>query len=290
MSNDDTLRNTDTNTNTLEDSEQTEVNEKFNPHKYDKFLSKRLDLDKFKRPIYLNVDENNINIGKEYIKNLAKQQYTYLTAKRKWTEKNKELKTNLILNINSFKKSDQMRVPDFEFLKRYYIYLKLNITNLKRKALLFAYYTGLRTFELLKITWSHIDLLKKKVHEIDLIRKYGSKWYPVYFTNFVNFLNLYFSEPPLNLNDKVFPFSRNTLLNEAKNVYTLANGRLPPKGFGIHTNRYYLATMLAKENIGISKELLGHSKTQTTIQYIKNEKNEELINKIIENDPFLSSL
>lgn len=243
--------------------------------------------------------EKRDNIIKQYIIYLSKKNYTFSTAKLKLDKMNKFLNTSYKLNPIFFKSADQTRLPDIDSMDLYmeYVTEKYNAidrTNLSKRdwqiiAIYLSTITGLRIAELLNLRWSHIIQLKNQFIETTLVRKYNSLWQPYYNSKLKQFIS--FIEPLIKEQDDfLFKFTSQTLTNLTKQFYLKATGKNPPKGFGTHTNRYYLATKNIGKNIGLTRYLLGHKKTSTTLQYMKNQISTREINQAIDEIPFFSSL
>lgn len=157
-------------------------------------------------------------------------------------------------------------------------------------ALEFCRLSGLRVFELTTLKWNNINELLSRNTTVSLIRKYKSLWMPIYYEEFVSFIDRFFNLYKYNESEFVFPFKSQTLLNLTKMIFIKATKTQPPKGFGTHTNRYFLATKNRNKNIGIVQRLLGHAKSSTSINYIKNQKAEDEINEIIDTVPSIRNL
>lgn len=249
-------------------------------------------------PLLNFTQEQRDFVVRQYIKGLVQKNYSFLTAKYKLNRLNRLLNTNYILNPTFFKKTDQSRLPDLDLMETYIDHVKklvskFDFDNLTKRqnqivAIRFATITGLRVFELLNLKWSHVLELKQKMIETSLVRKYSSKWQPYYNTELNDLVDLLV--PDLNLEAKVFPFIPQTITNLTKELYRRATGKEPPKGFGTHSNRYYLATKNINKNIGLVRYLLGHAKTETTQKYIKNQISSKEIDKAIDEIPFFDKL
>lgn len=152
--------------------------------------------------------------------------------------------------------------------------------------LLVAYYTGLRNFEILQ--WSTVTLyqLKRRQTQVSIKRKNTlirresdtNYWEPVYTSHlnrFVdNLIELYQDQYNQLLENsikvKLFLVLPNTLVNRVRECYYAANNQYPPLGFGIHSYRNMMATLMSQntDNITAIQTFLQHRSIETTRQYI----------------------
>lgn len=150
--------------------------------------------------------------------------------------------------------------------------------------ILLAYYTGLRTAEILQCTLYSLFQLKNRNKYIDVFRKQtnagGEKvhWIPVYnseFQNFIDNLITLYKESYDNylkhkINMKLFYIKPSTLLYRVRMEYYHATNRQLPHGFGIHAFRNMMASMLSSytHNISVIQKYLQHNSPNTTSKYI----------------------
>ena len=152
--------------------------------------------------------------------------------------------------------------------------------------ILVAVYTGLRTFEILQ--WSTLTLhqLRERQPYVSISRKQtvlsinneAEYWKPVYTTQLNRFIDemliLYKNEYDTfvdhSINNKLFYVTSKTLVNRIRQSFIAANNFLPPLGFGIHSCRNMIATLMARstDNVGSIKTFLQHKNVITTKRYI----------------------
>lgn len=152
--------------------------------------------------------------------------------------------------------------------------------------LLIAIYTGLRTFEILQWMMQVLYQLKMRQEYVSVLRKQTvitvnsepTYWKPVYTTRFARFIdqlvNLYNEEYAIYLkhgiNAKMFNFTPKTLVNRLRQAFFESNGYMAPRGFGIHSCRNMIATIMSNEtdNISSIQAFLQHKDVTTTKKYI----------------------
>lgn len=151
--------------------------------------------------------------------------------------------------------------------------------------ILTAVYTGLRTFELLQMSTQTLYQLISRQEYVSIVRKQTvvistepTYWKPVYtahFTKFIDLLvSLYREEYEVykerGINDKLFHVTPRTLVNRIRQLYFAATGSAAPHGFGIHSCRNLIATIMSNEtdNISSIQSFLQHRDIGTTKKYI----------------------
>lgn len=158
-----------------------------------------------------------------------------------------------------------------------YVSVKLRKVNLTY-AVLFVYYTGLRSFEVCSITNKILHELLNYEMVISLERKSSDKWNVVYsrqFQKFLQLMKIFYADylelyETKNIIVKIFNVSTNYLHFFLVQNYILVNKEEPPIGFGLHSIRYIIATSLAQNNnLEAAKIFLGHSDVKTTHVYLK---------------------
>lgn len=168
-------------------------------------------------------------------------------------------------------------------------YLKANFSTYTAP-LLVAYYTGLRNFEILQWTTVTLYQLKNQQPQVSvkrkntLITKKNSSdaavtyWEPVYTSHLVQFIDdmiqLYKDQYDQllenNVKVKLFYILPNTVVNRVRETYYTANKTYPPRGFGIHSYRNMMATLMAQntDNVKAIQTFLQHKNLKTTRKYI----------------------
>lgn len=217
-------------------------------------------------------------------------------------------------------KQPQQRIPSIDQFKKCIVYLHEQINNpLYQKmdsneyhskeirkvnlayAVLFVYYTGLRSFEVCSITNKILYELLNYEMVINLDRKNSDKWNVVYSKHFQifllqmkrfygDYLNMY-TEKQVIL--KLFNVSMNYLHHYLNTIYVIVNHEEPPVGFGLHSIRYIIATSLAQNNnLEAAKLFLGHADVKTTQVYLKyhNIHASKRLNEISIKDPFYNQM
>lgn len=165
-------------------------------------------------------------------------------------------------------------------------YLHSNFTTYNAP-LLVAVYTGLRTFEILQWSTQTLHQLLTRQEYVSVMRKQTvivvssdpTYWRPIYTTRLTRFVDqlkdLYTDEYRMysqsGLNGKLFHVTPKSLVNRLKLAYFKANGYVAPNGFGIHSCRNMIATMMSHEtdNIMSIQAFLQHKDMSTTKRYIK---------------------
>lgn len=190
-----------------------------------------------------------------------------------------------------FNKSVHNRLIGDEVFSKFIRHLQKN-WGAYNAPLLTAFYTGLRSTELLQLDTKILQQLCEKKTFVDIIRKDTRKkkslatqnqqtnqWKPVYFDNFNKFIeslkvlyaDKYICYVKHGLNSTLFDVSGpSTLVYRMHIEFYKANGFFPPKGFGIHMFRNQIARKLASthKNLHIIKNWLGHKHIKTTKVYI----------------------
>ena len=155
--------------------------------------------------------------------------------------------------------------------------------------ILVAFYTGLRTSEILQFKSSTLHELLNQHQTIDIKRKKtnidsdaespDNAWKPVYNSHLINYtkqlINLYQEEYDNllqhQINVPLFNITSTTLVERLKSAFRLATGKKPPLGFGVHSCRNMVASIMVGEtdNIYSISLWLQHKKIKTTEQYLK---------------------
>lgn len=181
-------------------------------------------------------------------------------------------------------KSHERMITMDSFVKMFK-YLRENFTKYYAP-LLVAMYTGLRTFEILQWSVQTLYQLRSRHEYVSVQRKQtvitmdseSTYWRPVYTTRFLHFIDqlvdLYHEEYQVyekdGIDDQLFPVTPKTLSNRIRILYFEITGHHPPFGFGIHSCRNMIATLMANEteNITAIQTFLQHRSVVTTQKYI----------------------
>ncbi|XP_053206202.1 uncharacterized protein LOC128390498 [Panonychus citri] len=190
-----------------------------------------------------------------------------------------------------FDKHVHQRLISDDVFSKFVSHLQAN-WSMYTAPLLTAFYTGLRSNEILQIDTKILNQLSERRKIVDIVRKdtrnkttsvpsvlTPNHWKPVYYENFNKFIKslLVLYEDKYNgylkhgINSQLFDVSGpSTLVYRMHIEFYKANNFFPPKGFGIHIFRNQIARKLASKckNIHIIKEWLGHKNIKTTKGYI----------------------
>lgn len=153
--------------------------------------------------------------------------------------------------------------------------------------LLVAFYTGLRTMEILQFTGFTLYQLHDRQATVNVKRKQTVinddpvYWRPVYTSHLLTFIDklveLYGAEYAAYTRSSItvglFYVTPKTLANRLRLAYYKANGSNPPLGFGIHSCRNMLASIMAEttKNLPAIQMFLQHKSVMTTRRYIKSD-------------------
>ncbi|UBZ25631.1 integrase [Carcinus maenas nudivirus] len=194
---------------------------------------------------------------------------------------NTNIKPNPLVFDDNYPKKMQQRGGNMENIKTFINYVKFKVPDncIYKWPIMISSYSGLRIHEVCNIKMTHLDMLLREVPIIPLKRKNNSDWEVVYYEEFMNIIkdtikhnyekyNLFKNKM---IDQKLFPYTTQTLHQKVRYYYALANDSIAPSGFGLHSIRYYLATTIQDNTnkIEIAQALLGHTKQRTTELYIK---------------------
>ena len=199
------------------------------------------------------------------------------------------MKMNAIHFNNCAIRGEQRRFLGIETMGIFYKFLLENITDESTWPVILCYYTGLRIHELAGLRIYHLIALLKDDQELQLKRKNDTIWIPMYSDNlkeFIIFLSAEISKQydvdiqtvsEINnykiYNSIVFTASISCLQRRIKELFIKCFYKNPPYGFGFHSIRYYLASVL-KDDPTTAKIILGHRNLKTTNIYTKVDTNE----------------
>lgn len=188
---------------------------------------------------------------------------------------------NSLVFDDNYNKTLQFRCNDINKIKHFINYVKYEIDNncIYKWPILLSSYSGLRLNEVCNISMSHLYMLKKHKVVIPLKRKNNVDWEVIYYNEFNKVIKetIKYNNKKYKLfvehsiDSKLFPYTSQALHEKIKHYYLLAIHEIAPIGFGLHSVRYYLATLIYNETskIEIAQVLLGHKNQKTTERYIK---------------------
>lgn len=172
----------------------------------------------------------------------------------------------------------QMRGINFDEVKKLIDFLH-ETANHDKWPMLFCFYTGLRVSEVLQLKMSHIVQLLAFNERIKIHRKNNQEWNVFYYETFNNFVLTYKQQHIESFTAYVekdfdsfcFRTCPQTLHYKIHDFYRKANdGQNPPKGFGFHIFRYYVASnLINNRELEIAQKFLGHKSSRTTERYIR---------------------
>jgi len=139
-------------------------------------------------------------------------------------------------------------------------------------------FTGLRKGELMHLQWSDIDFAKRLIHVRHQIIKDGIIIYKTKTTSSARTIPMYDEVYDVLRRQRDRKFDKNyVFVNSAKvpfrddDLYHYLKPRLVKLGIqgSLHTFRHTFASLLIEAGVGLRelKELLGHSRIETTMQY-----------------------
>lgn len=218
--------------------------------------------------------------------------YTYNTALRYYRilESNGLFGTHNTILPNKFAFAESgkqhSRVVSIDSFVRMARYLHDNFSRYTAP-LLVALYTGLRTFEILQWSTLTLEQLNTRQEYVSVSRKQTIRaansnepefWRPIYTTRFVQFvsqmLQLYRPEyekyVKTGIMVRLFYATNATLVNRIRQIYYECNDHFPPHGFGVHSCRNMIATLMSQntDNITAIQAFLQHRHASTTRKYI----------------------
>lgn len=156
----------------------------------------------------------------------------------------------------------------------------------------FAFFTGLRYFELKQISAITITQLLNRDPKTHIKRKSTYKdvyWEPIYsetFNYYIKYIEtMYLEEMELYRKRGVvryfFDIPHSTLADRLHSYFYLYENQILPKGFGIHSFRGMLATTLfqGKTNLPTIQRVLQHKRIATTKRYVDPDSNKQFVEK-----------
>lgn len=194
---------------------------------------------------------------------------------------NTNIVPNSLIFDDNYQRPLQHRGGNLEHIKNLINYIKFEVDDTceYKWPFLISSYSGLRTNEVCNIKMSHLSQLVDRKSFVTLKTKNNEDWEVTYYEEFDKIIALTISHnkrryelyKKRDIDTKLFPHTTQALHLKLKHFYLLANKEHPPIGFGLHSLRYYLATIMynATDKIEISQALLGHKNPKTTERYIK---------------------
>jgi integrase len=142
-------------------------------------------------------------------------------------------------------------------------------------AFIIAVNTGLRRSEVLALTNVHLRQLLNREPILVLKMKMSDEWHVYYHQKLVKILTdmkvLYEDYLKLEMPVLLFDIKNSYFRDILRGSFLWANGmQYPPKGFGLHAVRYYIASFVADgKNLKSAQLILGHKSYRTTKLYVK---------------------
>ncbi|MGI4816550.1 MAG: tyrosine-type recombinase/integrase [Janthinobacterium lividum] len=183
-----------------------------------------------------------------------------------------------------FNNQKHTRIIDKETYIKYINNMNSNFSKFNAPLLL-AFYTGLRTTEILQITTYHLQQLTVRSTTIDVKRKNTSPkkksllWTPIYASHLLKFIDaltiLYKDELSAFLTTQIdirlFNLSPSTLLNRMSAIFTSVTGYSLPHGYGVHGNRTTVASIMydSTPNLVAIQKYLQHRNISSTHRYVR---------------------
>lgn len=210
-------------------------------------------------------------------------------------------------------RTPQIRIPSLEQYHNFVNYLyeqlkqrrseKLSTNPLKYDnefgviiMILFVCNTGLRLAEVLRLTTKQLTELLDGKDTIELKMKTSTEWNVVrhksLYVLLIHMKYIYqdFLENSAIVDILLFQFGREYVRTSMKRIFKKANDNTdPPKGFGLHTIRYYIASQFAQTNLKLAQMFLQHENIQTTAVYVRynNLKFQHALNQLEDLSPLI---
>ncbi|XP_057322086.1 uncharacterized protein LOC130665636 [Microplitis mediator] len=173
--------------------------------------------------------------------------------------------------------------------------------NNRAYAILFAYYSGLRSAEICQLTIENLVQLDERSPVIALKCKTSDFWSVPWNRVLEEFIDelmgVYKNKVEkyrrTGIIESLFNMSSRVLSNTIRNFYMTAVGEVPPDGFGVHVMRYIIGTRLAQENdLAAAQHFLGHERINTTKRYVRYDLQQlnSKLSHIIDTDEFYQQL
>jgi len=196
------------------------------------------------------------------------------------------------------RRAPQIRIPAIDEMHKFirYLYSELEVRKSQKIsanliqydmelgliiAILFVYNSALRLAEVLRLNTHHLRELSNGSETIELKMKSAKQWNVIYhkalYVLLNNMRNIFENLLVASERDgreilqlKLFQFSREYVRVGVKKLFAKANdNKLPPKGFGLHTLRYYIGSELAQRNLKLTQMVLNHKNIHTSAIYVK---------------------
>jgi len=176
------------------------------------------------------------------------------------------------------------RIVDKDTYISFINHMNSNLSKFNAPILL-AFYTGLRTTEILQITTYNLHQLTVRSTVVDVKRKNTSLkkksilWTPIYTSHLLKFIDalagLFKIELSSflvsNIDIRLFNLSPSTLVNRMSALFTMSTGNVLPYGFGIHGNRTTVSSIMydSAPNFIAVQQYLQHSNLSSTHRYVR---------------------
>lgn len=206
---------------------------------------------------------------------------------------------NSLVFDDNYTRPVQYRGGNIGKIKQFINYVKYQVsaTCPHKWPILISSYSGLRINEVCNIKMSHLSQLLNRDPIIPLKTKNNKDWEVVYYDEFEKLINIvilankerYDLYVEKYIDSLLYPYTTQTLHVNVQHFYLLANNEHAPMGFGLHSIRYYLATIMYERTnkIEVSQTLLGHAQQRTTERYIKQDasRRKDELNALSDNVP-----
>lgn len=183
-----------------------------------------------------------------------------------------------------FNTQKHTRIVDKETYSAFINNMNSNLSKFNAPLLL-AFYTGLRTTEILQITTYHLHQLTVRSTIVDVKRKNTSPkkklilWTPIYTSHLFKFIDtlaiLYKDELSVFLSTdidiRLFNLSPSTLVNRMSAIFTSVTGNSLPHGYGVHGNRTTVSSIMydSAPNLVAVQKYLQHRNITSTHRYVR---------------------
>lgn len=183
-----------------------------------------------------------------------------------------------------FNTQKHTRIVDKESYVKFINHMNAEVTKFNAPVLM-AFYTGLRTTEILQTTVYHLYQLTVRSTVVDIKRKNTSPkkksilWTPIYTSHFLKFIDvlaaLYKNELTvfltINIDLRLFNLSPSTLVNRMSSIFISVTGNSLPHGYGVHGNRTTVASIMydSAPNLVAVQKYLQHANLSSTHRYVR---------------------
>lgn len=201
--------------------------------------------------------------------------------------KDTTINPNISVFDDNYKRPIQNKASNFKNIKKLLLFIQYDLRDdiPYKWPIVLSMYSGLRLSEVCGVYMSHLHMLSQKKSPIPLKRKNNKDWDVIYYDKFNEIINWiiennmekYKLYSEYLIDSLLFPYTPRALHEKLKEYYCIVNHHMAPIGFGLHTIRYYLASILYNDSkkIEIPQTILGHTRSKTTELYIRQNNNRE---------------